>query len=459
MGVTEKLGKFVTDTSYDQLPYEAIAAAKERILDSLGAMLGGSQERATQILIRFVKEGGGVPEAGVIGEGFKTSLANAVFVNATSAHTLELEPGGDTAAEAFPIIPIGLNTAETFGLSGKAVLEGVILGWEVFAHLTRAAFGAHKRGFISFHAPGPMAYAAQVSKMMKLSREQTIMAIGLAASQCGGLGQNGTMCHLLEGGFGARNGVTAALLAKDGMTAQADIIEGTRGYLRVFCGDDFDAELLEKDLGDPFFLAYPGVSIKKYGCCFGEQSSIEALLQLMEENNLGYDEVDKVEVEVHPLMLRGARFHDPQNGDQAKFSFPQALGAALLDGKVDFQTFSDVAAQDPRYEQARKKIDVIARADSEYHLYKNVRSTPPVKVRLKDGRTYSRTLELLKGSRELPLSREEFISRYATSIRGRLSKQEIQRSIDLVSDLENMPDIRELMELVTFCRNKGAGDA
>lgn len=160
--------------------------------------------------------------------------------------------------------------------------------------------------------------------------------------------------------------------------------------------------------------------------------------------------MDRVEVEMHPYARRTFRFSDPQFGEQAKFSVEHALGAALVDRKPELsylRPFSDAGAVDPRYKEARKKIKVILSAGREEGVHTR---SAPVTVKLKDGRTYSKSVEVLKGSPEMPLSKEELVARYRNCVKGILSSQQMQRSIDLVFNLENLDNILELMELVTF---------
>jgi 2-methylcitrate dehydratase PrpD len=451
MGPTERIARFALSTNYEDIPDEAIMVAKQCILDSLGTMLAGSRERATQIAMRYAKDSGGKPEAGAIGGRFQTSLTNAALINGTSAHALELEQSGmDSGPEGFIVVPVALNAAEVYKRSGKDLLEAVVIGWELMARITLGCYGALKRGFIGPSCTGPLAYAAMLSKLMKLNLDQAVMAIALTADQSGGLVQNNTMCHFLESGFAARNAVTAALLAKEGMKGQADVIEGIRGFWELFCGDDHDEETIFKNLGNPFYFVSPGVMVKKYGCCGYIHSPLDALFQLMKEHNIHYDEIDKVEVNVHPHARWGFRILEPRDGAEAKLSVPHALGAAMLDGKVDLRTFSDMGAADPRYKEARNKVDMIVRED---WASKRAAATPvPTTIKLKDGRVYSKTLSRpqIKGSKDNPLSREEFIARYKMLAGVVLNPTQVRRSIELVDHLENLEDISELMELVTF---------
>jgi 2-methylcitrate dehydratase PrpD len=448
MGTTEKLVKFVLDTSYSDLPAEAVTIAKNFVLDCLGAMLAASRERVTQMLVRYIKDSGGVAEVGVIGGGFRTSLENAAFVNGTSTHAVELEavgriPGGNPQH----IIAAALCVAEKFKLSGKQVLEGVILGEEFQARLSLGALSPTFRGHCPLTIYGPPAVAALASKMMGLGLIQTKMAVGTAFSHSGGFfRQSGTMLHFVEAGIACRNGIASALLAREGVTADPDLIEGEWGFCDVFCPEGYDLEAITKDLGNPYHIVYPGLYIKGHGCCNLNHRTLEALLQLMRDQNVTFEQVDSVHLEVSPFHLKLLPYADPENGEQAKFSLQHAHAVAIVDGKTSLRAFSDAGAVDPKYKKAREKIQVTVRDDFPA-------GEAQVELKLKDGRSYSAYGGLgvvLRGGIDMPLTGDELVARYEELVRGVLSSQQVQRSIDLVFNLEQLPDVLELMELATF---------
>jgi 2-methylcitrate dehydratase PrpD len=455
MGATSEVAEFIVEKGFRDFPEDAISITKYAILDSLGRMIAGVGEPVSRMLMQYVQDSGGTPEAGVIGGGFRTSLSNAVFVNGTTAHCQELESIGlYTGSNPMTNIPVAFPVADKFRLSGRAILEGVMIGLEVQTKLGMRCPGTFDRGFSSIPTFGTLGAAATTCKMLQLPADQIKNAFGIAISQCGGLQrQTGTMTHLLETGIGCRNGVTAALLAKGGITADPEAIEGVGGFADLYSsgGKGYNLESLGRDLGNPWVMNSPGLFIKKYGCCFFIHRALDALLAVIEEHDIHYDQVVSVQVDVPTWIPKLVKISDPQNGAQAKFSMEQALGAALVDRKVELpyvKPFTDEGAVDPQYREARKKVRVFVRED-----WAGGRSAPwslPVTVTLKDGSTYTKTTDAIKGGPENPLSQEESHARYEVMVRGFLSLPQIERSIELIRNLERLDDVSELMGLVTF---------
>lgn len=455
MGATSDVANFIVAKGFSDFPEDAISITKHAILDSLGRMIAGVHEPVSQMLMKYVKQSGGVSEAGVIGGGFRTSLTNAVFVNGTTAHCQELESIGlYTGSNPMTNIPVAFPVADALQLSGKAILEGIIIGLEVQTKIGMRCPGTFDRGFSSIPTFGTFGAAATACKMLQCNVDQIRNAFGVATSQCGGLQrQTGTMTHLLETGIGCRNGVTAALLAKEGVTADPDSLERDGGFAALYAsgGKGYDLTSLDRDLGNPWVVNSPGLFIKKYGCCFFIHRALDALFEVIEEHDIHYDRVAGVQVDVPTWIPKLVKIAEPHNGAQAKFSMEQALGAALVDRQVEIpyvRPFTDAGAVDPAYQEARKKVTVFVRED-----WAGGRSAPwslPVTVTLTDGSAYSKTTDAIKGGPENPLSQEEFEARYEVMTRGFLSGQQIARSMQLVRNLEELDDVSELTELLAF---------
>lgn len=458
MGLTRDISEFLVRRSGLEFTDSEIQAAKTLILDVVGACVSAANEPVTQMITSYVKESGGNEECSVLGQRFKTSLGHAAFINGATAHARELEAIGQyTGSNPFTVIPVALSVAEKYGCSGREVIEAVILALDVQVKLGMAGPGLFDRGLGSIGNYGAFGSTAAAGRLMKLSVEQMQNAFGIAISQASGQQQHtGSMTHLLESGFGCRNGVTSASLAKNGVTANPNFIEGKQGFFEVYSsfGRGYNLEGVAEKLGKPYCIS--DIYIKKYGNCFMNHRSMDALLQLMDKHGFGLDEVDRVRAEIPPFIADLLRFEDPKNGSEAKFSLHQALGAVLADRKVELpylRPFSDAGAVEPRYREARKKIDVIERKDMTGG--RSVPYTQPVTVKLKSGQEYTAAVGAreLKGGGDNPLSREEMTARHAAMTAGFLNAEQVARTIDLIDRLDQLDSVSELMELSTFGRS------
>ena len=236
MNPTAAIAQFVTALRYDKLPGEAITTAKIAILDCLGVMLAGTNERSAKICADLARAEQAREESTVFGHGFRSSALNAAFANGTAAHALDFDHSFTLMGQpTAPIIPAIFSLAEAVGAGGRQVIEAYVAGFETTAKLvltlrTRAEDG--------WHAPstlGAFGSAVACARLLRPELGQVEMSIGIVASMASGLVCNfGTMSKPLHVGLGARSGVLAAKLAQSGFTANAQAIESGAGFYEVF---------------------------------------------------------------------------------------------------------------------------------------------------------------------------------------------------------------------------------
>ncbi|HWO93635.1 MAG TPA: MmgE/PrpD family protein, partial [Dehalococcoidia bacterium] len=256
----------------------------------------------------------------------------------------------------------------------------------------------------------------------------------------------GTMTKPLHPGLAARAGVVAADLASRGFTADEAIIDAPMGFVHLFSpGQDGDPNAIP-ELGRPWDIVDPGISVKKYPCCFVTHNALDAILDLKAE--AGFSAGDVAAVEVHmPEGSAAPLIHPrPRTGLEGKFSMPYAMAAALLDGQPVLSTFEDEAVQRPEAQELLRRCDLVFDPLQGELLA----AYADVVVKLRDGRTLSKRSERPRGGPDAPLSREELAIKYRDCARRVLSAEDAERSLTMVESLEDLSDIRELMSLL--CR-------
>ena len=188
--------------------------------------------------------------------------------------------------------------------------------------------------------------------------------------------------------------------------------------------------------------------LKKYPCCTFIHYGLDAILELMQKHNLNYEEIIRVEVGITPfikkVLIGGS---EPKSGDMSRFSLEHCLASAILDKKVTFESFSDDNALSPRLKEARKKIMVTVHPE-----WPSGRSnlSIPVTIKLKNGQELTHKVDKVKGAIDLPMSRMEQTERYREFSKPFLSSTQIDRSAMLILNLEELKEITELMNLVTY---------
>lgn len=453
MGITEKFANFVVEARFDTMPAQAVEKTKEAALDCLGVILSAVNDPIGRIIIKYVKEKGGVSEAGVVGGGFQTSAENAALANGTMSHALDYDDTGLSVGHpSICIVPTALTFGEKLKSSGKETLEALIIGYEVEGKIGfGSTYSQAEKGIHGSSLFGTMGAAAVAAKLLKLDVNQVRIAFGIAASQVAGLLVNaGTMTKPLHAGNACRAGIMSAILAKEGFTADLDIIETPKGYEDTFIGEgNYDEEKMIKSLGKPFHIVSPGVAVKKYPCCMLNHRALDAILQLVEKNNIKYEQVAAVIVgvpeNIFPLRI------DANTGFEGKFCLPYNMAAALVDRKVDLGSFTDEMVQRPVIREVMSKVQLQVRKDVPIYSGSTLpgRAGNPITIRLKDGKVYENQVNIPRGSPGAPLTIEELSNKYRDCAKGVLSSEQVEHSIRLVLALEEVKDISELMKVVT----------
>lgn len=451
MSATKTLAQFIVDTHYDQLPTPVVEAAKIAILDGVANMLGGSVQDLSTLIGKYVQSLGGTPQSTVIGWGFQTNAPSAAFANGVFGHCLDYEIQGFPPTHGTSsCLPAALALGESLQTSGKTIIEAYVVGWEIQGRLRAASAPASNP---AFHPPGmvgPLGGAASSAKVLGLDPHQTLMALGIAASRAGGLTANtGTMVKATHPGNAARMGAEAALLAQMGYTSSAEVLEAPNGYAAALFQGRLDWDMLTQGLGASYRLVDPGFDMKRFPAQVYMQNPIEAVLTLRQRYNLTPAMVD------HLTIYRQGRGHagpTPRSGLDGKFSVEYCAAVALLDGRVVIDSFTDARRFAPDMEAMLQKIQVDP-----------VEQTPgvvTVTARLTDGTTVSAECRSFKGSAANPMSREERMDKVWDCIGRVLPTPEAERVIALLEDLEHVPDITVLMQLLSHTRREsGQGRA
>ncbi|MBI4528956.1 MAG: MmgE/PrpD family protein [Deltaproteobacteria bacterium] len=447
--VTQILSAFIANARYDAISEVAIANAKLHILDTFGVALAGYEHPVAGIALEYCKYMGGPPEVTVWGSGVKASLPAGAFTNGLLAHAIDYDDWDAVGRVGHPscmVVSSSLSVGEAIGASGEDFLTAYAVGIEVAARIAAGCpTDIHSRGFHSTPIHGSMGSMAAAASMKRLGADKIRAAFGIAASGASGLHrQQGSMVKPFHAGNAARNGVEAVLLAERGFTADPAILESSRGFCDSFFGENrCDYQEMVRHLGEPYYLESPGLSLKLHPCSAPQFLAADATLHLIREHNIRCEDVKIIELRVNPLRYKRHYRPTVESGLQGKFTINYVCAVALLDGRLERESFSDAKAKEPNVQKALKLVDVIVDEtipeQGEYC---------PVAIELNDGRRFQYIARIQKGHPQNPLTEPEVLEKFFGNIKGIIPEAQGERLMRCVRNLESLGNVRELTKLL-----------
>lgn len=439
---TKTLMKFFLETEYKDIPISAIELAKKHFLDCVGCALAEAAQPRSGIVQRYLDAVGNTGDCRIVGSGRGVTVEYAAFATGILAHTICYDDSGPSHPSV-TIVPGLLALGEKYHFSGKELLTAQVLAYDVFQRLnlvTGEAWDMRVRGWHPSGFFGAVAGAAQASKLLGLDLKTSQKALGIAASLGAGLSQNiGNMSMGLHAGNASRNGITAALLAKEGFTADPCPLEGRFGMLDALAGPGgYKIECLTENLGNPFCLLEPGITIKPYPNCWAHHKVLQATLELKAKNSIQAEDVAAVYVDLQKNKPT-YRYLLPETDLEARYSLGYGIAAALLDGELTLEQYRDERITAPDIRSMISKIVDTPASDSV--------EQQTVRIELKDGTVYSNRVQYSKGHPiHDPMTLEETKEKFRSCAGMLLPKEKVEASMDLILNLENVQDFSKVMD-------------
>ena len=440
-GLSTSYADFIISTRYDQLKPEVVLQAKKLILDLLGVSLAGYKlMEFPRLVVSYMESLGGSPEASIFQTKKKFPAVNAAFANAACAHALDMDDGHRFAAlhPGTVIIPAALAAAEMSGATSKEMIAGVVAGYEVMIRIGMAINPSSlNRGFHATGITGPFGAVAAASNIMKLGREETIGALGLAGLQGSGLLQvnhdvEGAKVKPINPARAAMSGLLSCILAQKGAKGPLNIFEGEDGFFKAVT-DEVKKELLTRGLGKEFEIC--NTYIKFHSACRHAHAPIDAAFHVLKSSKMDPSEIIKISVETYPAAIRLAGMTDVTTPSAARFSIPFSVALALTKKDAGADKYSEENIRDERIQSLSRKVELSVGGKWE-KLYPNKRGAT---VRILDGenREWTAEVELAKGEPENPASLEEIYDKFYTNATLMISEKNAIELGDIISNLEN----------------------
>ncbi|MEJ6020732.1 MmgE/PrpD family protein [Ramlibacter sp. PS4R-6] len=375
----------------------------------LGCAIGAARHEAADAAVAAAKMLQPAPQATVLGRSEKMDMANAALVNGITSHTFDFD---DTHLKtiihpAGPVASAVLALAEHNNLSGRDVIDAIVLGIDVACRVGNTMYPDHyDRGWHITGSTGMLGAAAGCARLLKLDEKKTAMALGIAASQPVGVREQfGTMTKPFHPGGAARAGLMSALLASTGFTSSPRALEAPRGFVQVV-SDKRDWSEVTGELGERFEISFN--TYKPFACGIVIHPSIDAATQLRDKG-VTPEQVERIELRVHSLVLELTGKKEPKDGLQGKFSVYHGVAAGLIYGRAGEDEFSDAVVNDPRLVALRNKVQ--ATVDDSI-AEESVRMTAV----LNDGRRVDVHVEHAIGSLQRPLSDAQLEAKFRSLV-------------------------------------------
>jgi len=487
-GVTQTLSKFVSGITFEDLPAAVVHQTKRLILDSVGCALGGISSEKGRIAVNFAKMLGGSRDATILGAGEKTSLTGAAFVNGNLGNAIDSD---DTILMTHPAVPTimgAMAVAEKENISGKELIAAVAAGYDIAIRVGGASESWLQvengklrtlpvHGY-SWHVFGPAAAAA---KILQLDEQRTAHALGLAATfapmpimaQWSNPVESLPLSKYHEAGWTTQGGISAALLAKEGYTAPARLLEGKGGFWKMQGRNECHFDFMVRELGKRWWIME--TSLKPWPCCRFIHHALTAFTMLMREHKIRGEEMDKVVV--NGSMLYSPIFHvqHPRGPVNMQFSAAHSLANAAF-GIPPGPLWQDPEKADsPHMAAFREKVTIhldprtleIMEEDLSGELPQQPKRVPTTVEITANRRLYGKDVLYAKGdppswTEGMSMSDDELVDKFRDHAVDacRMSggwRETIEKAVAMIFGLEGLASIRDLMPLLAPWNSEGSG--
>jgi len=395
-----ELAGFVADLDFEGVPADGRRLAERCVVDTVGVALAGSVE-GTAAAARRATGGSGGPSR-VLGRDENRAPPAAAFVNGTAGHALDYDDvcWAMSGHPSVTLVPAALAVGDLVDAAGRELVTAFVAGFETLAYLGRPILPDHyELGWHPTSTLGTFGAAATAAALLGLDADETAHALNAAASMPAGLKRNfGTATKPVHAGHAARSGVSAALLAAEGITADRRAIVGDQGFFERYSSEGADPDAIP-DLGEQWAVVEDGVGVKKFPCCYFTHAGIEAAARLADRHDLAPEDVERVEVRASPGAGDALHHADPSTGLEAKFSMEYTVAAGIVRDRVGLDAFEDAAVDEPDVDRVRERVDFAVDESLAYNDHETA-----VAVDTVGGEHHALTLEAPPGTHDDPLS-------------------------------------------------------
>ncbi len=447
--ISKDIAEYVFSLEFKQLPDSVIHEAKRRLVDSFGCALGAFNCEPSKITRKIAKRAECDKGSTLLGTNYKTTPELATFVNGILFRYLDYNDTYLSKEPAHPSdnIPAVLALAESENLDGKEIITAIALGYEIQCRFCDAAslraMGWDHVGYVS------IASTLAASKLMHLDQERIEHAISLSITPNVTLRQTRvgelSMWKGCAAANAARNGVFAAILAREGITGPSNIFDGEKGLFNQVTGpflidtNDFGGKSGHFKILDSYIKYYPSE--------YHSQAGVEAALELRKMVKI--NEIEEINIETYDacvdIIAGEEEKWSPETRETADHSLPYCVAVALFDGRVGLEQFAEDRIKDKDLLKFLNKIKVKRNVD---HSKQYPEAFPCfIEIKCTSGKCFSTTVTYPKGHPKNPLTDKELEEKFKILNNGSIKSNKTTKIIDAIWNLEDLKNIEDLLSL------------
>ena len=445
-----ELAAYAEQLEFEDLPEDVINRTKRVVLDTIGCALGAYTSPPSKAL-RSVFTGRGA-DATVLGSGMETSVEYATLINSALARYLDYN---DTylregrAIHPSDHIPALIAVGEATGATGKELIEAVVLAYEIEG-AGRDTGELYGTGF-DYVTWGALSCSIASGKLMGLSEEELIDAVGIAGTSSVALGiarrDEVSMWKGIAHGYVNHNAVQACVMAREGITGPTGLFEGTSGFFEAITGESFDLGPFGGQGDQPYRITQ--TNIKPYPCGYYMQSAVEAALEIREDD-VDPSDIESVTVRTfeQPVdVLAGPeKWSSDLTRETADHSIPYTVAVALIAGEVTPEQYGRTYLEDDRVHALMQKIEVEESADLNEFVEEHDDSLPMDVTVETETEAYRTRIDYPEGHATRPLTEEQLEAKFQDMALELLTEKQVRQTFAACYGLDDLESVTPLLD-------------
>jgi 2-methylcitrate dehydratase PrpD len=444
----------ILETRFENFDSATIDHAKNRIIDTLGCLIGGARDTGNQDMVNLFKEIGGKPEATILSYGGKVPVHNAAMVNSLLARSFDFEPVSPLVDDiSLPghisgsTVMTSLSMGEAENIGGRELITALLLGDDLATRILISSGFEFNRGWDNIGTVNGFGTTAIAGRIFRLDRHQLRNAFGIVLNQIAGSMQmvwDATTSFKICQGLSSHNGIFCCRLAKSGWTGAKDALFGEFGYYNLYVDGCRNPAALTGNLGKKY---YSDGTIKPYPCCRITHGPIDCALAVISKNNIEAKDIKEIIIYVSSGVLNHIAGQPFTIGEfphaNAVFNIQYTVATAFLRKGVKPEHFTEKSIRDPLISTFIKKIKLAEYTGADLDHAR-------IKVIMNDFREFNESVDIPLGDPRKPLSKDQLLSKFWNNVdfSGSITRENAQKVLEIVENLEKLDSVNRLIALL-----------